>query len=384
MRVLAAGDLHCYWPTYSRICEDGIPSRLQDWRRSADALLHTAIKYGVKVAVFPGDYFPNSRPSPLQILEVAKLFQKFEETGIRVVGCKGNHDDLGPGQESPVDIVDRIGHDYSCWGISQPKLLQLDGLDIAVLPYVKGIQVGPNEITDRLMAILRALIAQSEPAKPKIVIGHWAISGCRLAAGNSLSATEPTLPLGDLQALPVQAVIMGHIHTPQVVATNPIVLHTGILERHDFGEERNQCGCYILDLESQQWEFIELPARRFVTLEVPPEELPHLAECPEDIADREGIQEAVVRVTYRATEEQAKRLDHGAMIRALEAAGAHQVAGVFPEIINNGRTREASITETTGPLEALNRWLSLRGDISEDMQDRVRTAAASLLKEVAC
>lgn len=393
-KILCSGDLHCFWPTFSRMGEDGIPSRLRDWQRSAHALLRAAVEHKVSAALFPGDFFPNSRPSPAQILEVATLFECLEDEGVAVVGCKGNHDDLGPGQLSPVDVVGRFAR-HGNWGLTEPGIVHLEDLEVIVLPFVKAPQTDSDpaaaaqKTSALLMDIARGWFASADPSKPAVLMGHWAVSGCRLAAGNSLAATEPTLPLGDLQALPVRAVVMGHIHTPQVIATNPIVLHTGVLERHDFGEEKNECGCYIVDLDTQEVEFVELPARRFVTVKLDEAVLEWVAgggapDAPlaKWTADLNLVDDAIVRVVYQATEEQAKRIDHSTIIRALYDAGAHQVAGVYPEIVRSERTREASVTEATTPIEALGKWLNLRSDLSGDLRSKIVAAAGSLLKEV--
>ncbi|MGE5585784.1 MAG: metallophosphoesterase family protein [Bacillota bacterium] len=391
-KILCSGDLHCFWPTFNRTGEDGIPSRLQEWRRSAQALLQAAVEHKVSAALFPGDLFPNSRPSPAQMLEVADLFRAFEDSGIPVVGCKGNHDDLGPGQISPVDLVGRLAPDGLRWGITQPIIVHLSEVDVVVLPFTKAVGTGgadpavaAQETSARLLEIARYWLTEADGSKPVVLMGHWAISGCRLAAGNSLAATEPTLPLGDLQALPVRAVVMGHIHAPQVIATDPVVLHTGVLERHDFGEERNECGCYIVDLATQEVEFVELPARRFWTLEFGDDQdvqawLDGLIGTGDDF---EAARDAIVRVVYRCTEELASRVDHSAILKRLEQESPHQIAGVFPDIIRSERAREASVTETTSPLEALEKWLATRTDISERLGKSVVLAAQALLKEVA-
>ncbi len=388
-KILCAGDLHCSWPTFNRTGEDGIPSRLKDWRRSAHALLRAAVEHKVSAALFPGDFFPNSRPSPAQILEVATLFECLEDEGIQVVGCKGNHDDLGPGQLSPVDVVGRFAR-HGNWGLTEPGIAHLDDLEVVVLPFVKVSQTdsdpaaGAQKTSALLMQVARGWFASADPSKPAILMGHWAVSGCRLAAGNSLAATEPTLPLGDLQSLPVRAVVMGHIHTPQVIATNPIVLHTGALERHDFGEEDNECGGYIVDLETQEVEFVELPARRFWTLELGDEQdveawLNGTVGTGDDF---EAARDAIVRVVYRCTEELASRVDHSALLKRLEQESPHQIAGIFPDIIRSERSREASVTETTSPVEALEKWLRLQRDLSDGTRARVAEKARALLEEV--
>lgn len=388
MKILAAPDLHCFWPNYSRTLEDGTPSRLDDWRRTASALADVAMAHRVAVALFPGDFFPNSRPAPAQVLEVVELFSRLEQLGISVVGCAGNHDLLGPGQPSPVDVVARFSPDGMRWGITKPSWVKLDGLNVVVLPSVKVPQTNGDpaaaaqELSEELIKVARALVAQAMDWKPQptVLMGHWAISGCSLAAGNVLAAAEPTLPLGELQSLPVQAVVMGHIHTPQVLATNPLVLHTGTFERHDFGEEGIQPGCYVIDLDTQETEFIPLPARKFVTLDLnnlPPNTLDDKKRMAELVKD------AVVRVKYRCTEEDAKFMDHTKIAQKINEAGAFMLAGIYPDIIRSERSREASINESTSPIEALKKWLALRDDISPELKAKVIAAAEGLIKEVA-
>lgn len=399
MKILAAPDLHCYWPNYCRTGEDGTPSRLAAWRKTAEALVEAALEHEVSAVLFPGDIFAGPRPSPQQVAEILELFLAIETTGIRIVACAGNHDVAGAGQMSAVELIGQFGllHERR-WGIVQPGMVHLEGLagvglNLVVLPATKIPQSDPDpavsarRASEQLTQIARSLVIQAKDEHPNsgiVVMGHWAISGCSLAAGNVLAASEPTLPIAEFQSLGVDAVVMGHIHKPQVLSYGPLIVHTGVLERHDFGEEDVPCGCYVLDLARQEAEFVELPARRFFTLRGSPEMLEMLAagEIQQVTETFRLIKDAVVRVVYRATEEQAKRLDHGAIIRALEAAGAHQVAGVYPEIIRSERAR-AQVTETTSPLEALDKWLSLRSDLSEEVRQRVRNAAGVLMKEVA-
>jgi hypothetical protein len=69
------------------------------------------------------------------------------------------------------------------------------------------------------------------------------------------------------------------------------------------------------------------------------------------------LRDAVVRVRYRATEEQARRIDHRKIEAALLDAGAWKVHSIQPEIVRAERARVAGIDEQMGPMEALGLYI---------------------------
>jgi exonuclease SbcD len=386
MKVLACPDPHCYYDNHSRLGEDGTPSRLADWGQTADALVRLAIQQKVDLVVVPGDYFVTPRPPARAIIEVTRRFARLEEAGIPVVGCSGNHDTPGPGQLGPVDVIATLGR--PAWGITTAQVITAAGIQVAVLPWAKPSAFTQEadsqgdaiqQTVDALLATARALAAQIDPSRQAILIGHWAVSGCRTSSGQTLFGEEPTLPVAELQALPFQAVIMGHIHRPQIMDETPgypPVIHTGALERRDFGEENDPRGAYIVDLDTLKATWHDLPARRFLTIDLEP------GDGWECRLHAEPVRDEIVRVCYRATEEQAKQFDHAAIIRALQEAGAHHVAGIFPEIDRGERSREATVTESTGPLEAMSKWLELKNDVSAELKGKALVVAGELLQEV--
>lgn len=182
------------------------------------------------------------------------------------------------------------------------------------------------------------------------------------------------LRVAELEALPVDVVVLGHIHKPQLVGASlppaKAILHTGALTRRDFGEAGDRRVCWIYNTGPRRsLELIDLPARRFVTVDPTK-------------AVTESVKDAYVRCVYRATEEEAARVDPDELRKMANELGAFYFAGTFPEIIRTDRGRAEGLTESTDPLAALQKWLDLRSDISEATRQRVNTAAAELLEEV--
>lgn len=393
MRILHGPDLHCWYPNYGTIGPNGEHSRLTDWKRTAEALVQIAGERQCDLAVFPGDLFKDSRPSPAAIMAVTDLFRDLEDQyGVSVVACQGNHDAPGAGQLGPVDELANLTG-YSQWGVTRPRVVGTHWFDVAVLPFVKPAalvdQTGdPAElaaaVSQKLVGIARGLAAQCT-RRPRILVGHWTIQGSISSSGQVMGVgVEPAIPLSELTGLGFDAVLMGHIHKPQVLNEQPFVAYAGSLERVDFGEEHDQRGCYIIDTDAGTHEWVDLPARRFLTCETHPDEVGQLIDHPGNIAGFVGISDAIVRVKLQPTEEQVKRLDMAAMTQALYDAGAHYVAGVLMDVQRSDRAREATITEHTGPAEALDRWLSTtRPDLTPERRTAVLAKAQPMMTEVA-
>lgn len=209
------------------------------------------------------------------------------------------------------------------------------------------------------------------------MLAHWALAG---AMWNGASLAEPML---DPRAMPepVRVVVAGHIHRPQVVQAAPVLaLHTGALLRGDVGEEDDDRGCYVIDLDTDPptatWH--PVPAARMHTYRweiTSPDDLARLAAFrPEGRLD-----DTFARVAIQVAEEYASQVDTLAIARAIEAAGGVSV-GVQIDVIRGQRAR-TDLTETTHPVAALEQWLATRGDLSEDMRARVLAVARPWLEE---
>ena len=68
-------------------------------------------------------------------------------------------------------------------------------------------------------------------------------------------------------------VALGHIHKHQILGNNPLVVYSGSMQRIDFGEERDDKGFCVIDLDPgkpvgmrlEDFNFITSKARQFQT-----------------------------------------------------------------------------------------------------------------------
>lgn len=392
-KIMLAPDLHCYYSNYGRVGSDGVHSRLAEWRACADALTEAAYRAAADVVAFPGDFFLNPRPSAAQVMEIARVFRALEAHGIQVIGCAGNHDIGAAGQLGPVDLVAAMGS--ALWGITKPQTVTVHGYktaDFIVLPFVRSAAVSASESTveaaesmsHNLLAITRGLRAQST-ADIRVFIGHWTLTGSISSSGQAMVGHgEPALPYAELAAMGFDAILMGHIHKPQVLSDKPFTAYAGALQRCDFGEERDPRGCWLWDSESGQHDWIDLPARRFYTIDLRGDEaVTRWMQAPELTAEESaGVDDAVVRLKYRCSLDAANEVNSRNVRQKLSAAEPHHIAGIHPDIIRTERARDAAVTEATQPMEALDRYLAQRGDMSPDRADEVKRVAAAMIDEL--
>lgn len=190
-------------------------------------------------------------------------------------------------------------------------------------------------------------------------------------------------------ALPVfDYVALGHIHKNQVLYENPPVVYAGSLERVDFGEENDEKGFYVVDIESDaadskrrvSFKFHPVNTRRFLTINVAPEmdDLDPTATILRAIAAQD-IQptDAIVRLNIKIPEQMAGQLRDNEIRDALK--DSHYVS-VTRDVQRETRLRLGDRTaEEITPLEALKTWLESQ-DVPPERQKLLLEYGEKLIK----
>src|SRR5262249_48032847 len=141
----------------------------------------------------------------------------------------------------------------------------------------------------------------------------------------------------------VDYVAMGHIHKHQSLGNHPPIVYPGSIERIDFGEEHEDKGCVLVELEkgATSWRFHKLAARPFVTVDVDVRNSPEPQARVATASDRQkpNLASAIARVKVDATAEQAPLLRTDDIQEQLEAAGVFYVAAIAVEVERANRGR---------------------------------------------
>jgi exonuclease SbcD len=232
---------------------------------------------------------------------------------------------------------------------------------------------------------LRWLAEQVNSRLPAILTVHGSVTNAILSSEQSIMMVghDPILPLSALTNPVWDYVALGHIHRHQDLhqGQQPPVVYAGSIERIDFGEEREEKGFVWAQVDKGHatYEFIPVPARRFVTLHLDARTGDLLQLLDQELARRD-IKDAVVRVVITVPEEHSDVVDERLLRQRLQEA--YLIAGISKESVKtSARTRDASLTEALGPLQALERYLLSHPEYA-DRQPALLERAQRLLREL--
>jgi len=292
--------------TYGHIdAETGLSSRFNDFLCSFDKLVDYAIDKKADLAIFCGDAYKSRDPSQTQQREFAKRIKRLAECGIPVFLLVGNHDlPNAMGRATTTEIFDTLGIE-NVFVAGKPGLYKIPTpsgvIQIVALPWLKRSNVVGKEdaktldfaqLNQRMQEILSDIIdklsAELDPAFPAVLAAHVWVQWARVGSEDTMSIGQEHMLLVSSVAKPAfDYVALGHIHRHQVLNENPPVVYSGSLERLDFGDEDDEKGFYVVEIEhtaQKRWtafEFRGVSGRRFLRINVD--------IAPEDVSPTETI-----------------------------------------------------------------------------------------------
>lgn len=437
MRILHFADLHLGVENYGRLDPaTGLHTRLLDFLKSFDFIVDQAISRQVDLILFCGDAFRSREPSPTLQYLLAERMGRLSEARIPVVMIAGNHDQPPlPGRRSALDLYPILSVS-GIQAVIKPDIRRIATrsgpiqvvclpagsenyeihssgptarLEVVELPaenLSRGNDVSQPvsteiaEATDRpanreirAQKVLDDLAARVTSDCPAILAGHVSVQGARVGSEGKIAiGREIILPKSALDHPAFAYVALGHVHRFQDLNPNqqPPIVYSGSPERVDFSEAEEAKGCVLVDISpnwdnqaqsvqaslyTSAYEFIETPARRFVTVNVTLESGDGTPEVLDAIAQKE-IDQAVVKVVMHSQEEVP--VDDREIRRALHEA---QFATPLAKDVEKApeRLRAPDLARSwMDPLLALDEYLKTTR-LSEERKQQLREAAKMLL-----
>ncbi|MDE0207291.1 MAG: exonuclease subunit SbcD, partial [Candidatus Tectomicrobia bacterium] len=332
----------------------------------------------------------------------AGCVRRLAEAGVPVVILVGNHDQPNTlGKAHAVEIFDTLGLPRVTV-ISRPELRRIETaagpVQVAGFPYMtRSFMLSREQYKElsipeanRLMVqqadeILRDFAEQLDPSLPAVLTLHGSVANATLSSEQSIMMVghDPVIPLSSLANPAWDYVALGHIHRHQDLnrGQQPPVVYAGSIERIDFGEEKEDKGFVWAQVEKSRtaFTFVPVPARRFVTLRLDARDGDPLELLGNELAGTD-IEDAIVRVIVTVAAEDDTPLDERRLRDRLRAA--YLVAGIVrDEVRGAARTRDSGLTETLGPLQAVERYLQSRPEYA-DRREALLERTQALLQEM--
>ena len=394
MRILHFSDVHIGVESYGSTDPDtGLSTRLLDFLATFDEVVDFALDNSVDLVLFAGDAYKSRDPSQTHQREFARRIARLSREGVPVFLLVGNHDlphiasratalDIFPTLSVPnVTIGDRLDT-YIVHTATGP-------LQVVALPWIRRsaflareetrsltIDEINRQLQERVTNLLAWQIQSLDPSLPAILTAHVSLNTARTSSEQSmLLGRDPVLMQSALARPELDYVALGHIHKRQTLSQNPYVVYSGSLERIDFGEENDDKGFCVIDLDTTaprgqrlvDFRFQPVNARRFLTIEVAvdADEDP-TQEALKAIA-RRHVADAIVRVRITMPQEVEAQLRENEVRDAL--ASAHFVAPIVRDVTRERRTRLGGASvEGLSPKEALRLYLETTKATAERAQ----------------
>jgi len=382
IRLLHFADLHIGMENYGRLDPaTGVNRRVLDFLRRFDELIDYGLEHEVDLVIFAGDAYKRRNPNPTYQRAFARRVKRLADAGVPVVLLVGNHDlptmvqkassvDIFRTLDVPNVIVGRVEEVHRIETRHGP-------VQVATVPYpvrqrllahdeYRGLSI--EQLDEALRRIvsdnIRALAQQLDPDLPAVLAAHLTVSGATFGSERSVMIGRDAVVLKSALADPAwDYVALGHIHKHQSLNDGgyPPVVYAGSLERIDFGEEKQPKGfCWVeLARGETTWKFVEVDARRFVTVRADVREaLNPLMALQQTIAPYD-LREAVVRLIVHMRADQ-EPLVRDRDVRAL-LSDAYFVAGIVREVEREARVRLGSLApEEMSDRELLAKYLEAK------------------------
>jgi exonuclease SbcD len=406
MKVLHFADVHLGTETHGRPDpRTGMSTRAADFLHSLDRVVDFAIAEA-DLVIFAGDAYKTRSPSSTYQREFARRILRLSRAGLPTVLVPGNHDTFNAtGRAHTVEIFDTLGVE-NVYVASRPAVFDIEtahgAVQVATLPWVARSALltrkeYKNKSLPETTALLQAkveslftgdggFVKRLKPDMPHVLAAHGTVQGAVYSSERAtMLGHDMIVPLSLFKNPHWDYVALGHIHKHQEMepGRSPPVVYSGSIERIDFGEEKEDKGFVIADVERGgcSWTFRKLDTRRFVTIRMRADEDDPTAQIVRRI-ETQHIEGAVVRVIVQVSAGLNVHIDDSKVRRALEPA--FHIASITHEVDRSERMRLGTQSDIAGlaPLDVLERYLQVKQATPERIAE-LRERMEQLLEQEA-
>ena len=375
MKILHTADWHI--GQFKGPVVDGVNLRSQDTVKCLEYMVQVAIEEKPDIVCVSGDIFHQEQVGPVrysdEMITATNIITSLAHFSKYVIVMRGtpNHDGAAQFRVLERMLLNIRNVDV----VTEPGVIKTPWADIACLPgfdkqefraKFPGLSADEENLawTKYISDMVFALRAECE--KTPILMAHYTVPGCNMESGQTSFFTnfEPVIPREALMAARYEAVLLGHIHRPQIIEGFDNVFYSGAINAMNFNDEGQDRGFWIHEFNEKgtlvKGHRYTTPYRQFHTITWDPDEVGdyiregamylHRTGISEDVADK------IVRVRYSCTSEQKKALNIPLLQKNLYELGAFYVADIEAESTID-ITNRGLLSEESDPRLNLKKWL---------------------------
>ena len=382
MKVLHTADWHI--GQFKGPVEDGVNLRSLDTVKCLEYMVEKAREEQPDLVCISGDVFHQEQIGPVrysdEMVTATRIIDELSKVSKFVVVMRGtpNHD--GAGQFRV--LTKMLEHNKKVAVVTTPQVIGTPIADIVCIPgfdkqefrtKFPGLSAEEENLTwtkyiSEMVMGLRAQCSQTNIVAdmvPSILMAHYTVPGCNMESGQTsfFSNFEPVIPREALQTARFDAVLLGHIHRPQMLEGLENVFYSGAINAMNFNDEGQKRGFWIHEFEKKSLKkghFYETPYRKFQTIKWDKEDVAeYLRSGKMYLIEKDytsSCMDAIVRLQYSCDTEQKKALNIPVLQKDLYEIGAFYVADIEAESMMNITNRQL-LSEESDPLLNLKKWL---------------------------
>jgi exonuclease SbcD len=364
MRVLHSGDWHISNTGVVAgryVLRDGVNLCLWDKIQSIRAICDYVAENEIDLIAIPGDLFDKPNPENVAIKVAVEAIEKLSEFA-PVVITKGNHDGGKGGEWATALSVFGSGlRKHGIYVSDRPEIIPILSnqrkIQVFTLPYPRKSALytvpqyktlSPEELSRfvgfKMEEILNGFTAQFDRYALNVLVGHFTVA-------SGMYSPDQTVPPFDISIRKecfekFDLVLLGHLHMPQE-------FYSGAIFRGGFGEEDTKAGFKVHELSQNAdgaWikteeRFIELPARKYLTLRVD-----EFLENGTEKIDEAGP-ETAIRIKGRV-----KRYEYDEVVQKIKALHYPFIKNAIEVESETVRVEEGGISQEPTVEEAVRIW----------------------------
>ena len=288
MKILHTADWHI--GQFKGPVVDGVNLRSQDTVKCLEYMVQVAIEEKPDIVCVSGDIFHQEQVGPVrysdEMITATNIITSLAHFSKYVIVMRGtpNHDGAAQFRVLERMLLNIRNVDV----VTEPGVIKTPWADIACLPgfdkqefraKFPGLSADEENLawTKYISDMVFALRAECE--KTPILMAHYTVPGCNMESGQTSFFTnfEPVIPREALMAARYEAVLLGHIHRPQIIEGLDNVFYSGAINAMNFNDEGQDRGFWIHEFNEKgtlvKGHRYTTPYRQFHTITWDPDEV---------------------------------------------------------------------------------------------------------------